>query len=137
MPLPPEAIKYQDIWKHKSEAKERALTAYQLARWQDANNEDSKQSWAEGDRWGMVGIEGELFAEANKLCEDMVKNHPEYFPTFSGKTQEEVVSLITAFLSLGLNDDATMGTIYELGTWERQNFTAALEARLKFPKQGL
>lgn len=131
----PEVERFRALWAEKTAEKDVAMTAYQrmrLAR-KEGRDSDAKADEAEGDEHGWVGREGALYREAEQLCIDLVRDHPEYFALFEDKTQEQIVLLVDAFRAAGLKDDEDLATMYELGKWERQHVGGAVKARVRLP----
>lgn len=130
----PEVQQFRDIWAAKVAAKEKVMAALGQALIFDRDGVPSDSEWAIVEAQGMAsGVEGKKQAEAQKLCDDLYLAHPEYFSTLEGKDSEQIVTLIDLYLKAGLEDDATLATMYELAKFERQQIGAKLTARVRLP----
>lgn len=146
-----ETERFRELMAEKAAAKAQAFEAMQYALWLDADpalrskdppvpewlkGKTSAQCWALLDEYGMQGTEGEKFREAEQLATDTVLAHPAWFAAFDGKTIEQVVGLVDAYRGLGLAEDETLATMFELAKWERQNIGGQFEARVRLPGLG-
>lgn len=141
-----ETEQFRQLWADKTAAKQKAFEAWHTALWLDADPETrskepaipdwlvdatSAECWAFMDTYGKNGTEGEKAEAAELLCIATVVAHPMWFTVFVGKTVEQVVQLVDAYRDMGLEDDSTLATMYEMATWERQNIGGEVAARLR------
>lgn len=145
---------FVDKWAEKSAAKADVLVALGAAKLADhkaenaLTDEERNRHAAEAEtQWAIVeargfksGDEGRLYNEALALAEAYVEAHPEQFVSFEPLINPEGKKYLVQLIGLagknGRAEDAAKLTMLELASFERDNFSAALEAKVRKSRPG-
>ena len=125
---------FRTVWAEKSAAKERVMEALGRAKLAERDGKSAAADWKIVADQGMTtGVEGMKQAEAQAMADGLFTNHPELFTFFTDKTVEQLCTLADAYRAMGLEDDLTLLTMYELARFERQHIGGTVKARIRLP----
>lgn len=140
MPAIPELAEFRQLAAEKSAAKELALDAVGRAKLAESQGKDASAEWAIVAHQGLSGVEGEKFAAMQSLADATVEAHPELFAHLESYAnpagQDHLVKMASAFRVLGLEDEKTAVTMFELAHFERKQIGVVTQAQMRSARGG-
>lgn len=130
----PELETFKQLMAEKAAAKELTMKALGEAKIAEWNGKDATKAWADVEKYGMSGVEGEKAAAMQKLADEIVDGHPDLFAMlrmYVPDGGDELVKIAGAFSAAGQEDQALLVTIFELASFERQEFGVTTRAKVR------
>lgn len=138
--MDPAVQAFKDKMAEKAAAKQKALAAAGEARFVELQGRDASAFWDVVADYGIDGAEGRAFAEMQHMADAYVEANPGQFTAVehlvTPEGNEQLVLMIAALGKAGQEEYALKLTMFELATFDRQQFGVTPKPALRLVNGG-